>query len=249
VENAGVFRGGGQALTFDPHDIFDNVAHVLRDLFVAGNTYYFALPHVEFSGRLGRAAASGIVLATFVAWKWKASRQPLVLAGILCALSIAAPSLTLRLSGLRRSTGFITGAYVAVACVWAMPTADSGWNRVVDWAARLACLVLIAHHLVVYLPNYRYVAGETRKAENPWFYRFGSPDESVRRWAHDWVLQGKPLNCQLLPACRYSEIYAAIGGYLRWNGSSDVPVLAINPESGRTIELNPRSWQPHASAP
>ena len=242
---AGVFRGGGNALTFDPHVVQQAVSGIVQDLFVRGSTYYFSIPHAEFSGTLGLFAAVGILLGSIVAWKARPSRAPLVLAGLLCLLSMAAPAFAGGLPGLRRSTGLLSGFYIAMTCVWAAPAFQGGWNRVIAWFAKLACVLLVVHHLAVYLPNHRYLIDVNGTMRDAWFYRFGGPDESVRRWAHDWTLNGRPLNCNVLSICRYSEIYAAVAGYLKWNGLGEPPVLAIEPGSTHIIQLTPRYWETH----
>jgi hypothetical protein len=241
---AGVFRGGGHALTLDPRLIFQSLSHLLRDLFFQGNTYYFALPHAEFSGAIGLAAAAGILIgSTVIAWKWKPLRMPLVLVGLLCLSSIAAVAFTARFPGLRRSTAFLSGVYAAVACVWAVPALPGALNRAVALTTKLASVLLIVHHLVVYLPNYRYLTAATGKIDDAWFHHFGSPDESVRTWARDWVLAGKPLTCPSTTSCRFSEIYAALEGYLKWSGPGERPVLVVDPKSGRVIQLDIQLWQ------
>ncbi len=240
---AGVFRGGGSAWTLDPFEMLRASASVLQDLFMRGNTYYFSLPHVEFSGLLGVAAAWGILVgALVVGWNWKPSRAPLLFAGALCVLSITLPSLATHLAGLRRSTGFIAGFSVVVACVWAAPV-PAGVRAVAVWAGKLACLLLVVHHLIVYAPNVRFLSSEARKMNDPWFNRFGTPDESIRTWAREWVLQGRPLTCQAASKCRSSEIYAAVAGYLRWNRLDDRPVLMTDWDSGRINQLDIRVSQ------
>jgi hypothetical protein len=238
-----VFRGGGSAWTLDPLEISRASATVLQDLFMKGNTYNFSLPHVEFSGLLGVAAAwSLLVGALVVGWNWKPSRVPLLLAGGLCVLSLALPSMASHLAGLRRSTGFIAGLYVVVACVWAAPVPD-GLRAIAVAAGKLACLLLVVHHLYVYVPNVRYLSAETRKMVDPWFTRFGTPDESIRSLAREWVLRGRPLNCEATSKCRSSEIYAAVAGYIKWNRLGERPVLMTDWESGRINELDIRVSQ------
>jgi hypothetical protein len=233
-----VFRGGGNEMTTDLVSMSRGISQVFQDLFVRGSTYYFALPHVEFSGLLGLAAAWGIlVVALVVFWNWRPSRVPLALAAALCFISIAVPSMSRHLPGLRRSTGFIAGAYVILACVWAMPV-PAGVRAVAVWAGKLACLLLVLHHVIVFAPNVRYLQAETTKADDPWFNRFGSPAQSIQRWVRDWVMQGRPLTCQSAVPCRYSEIYAALAGYMKWNGLEERPVLVTNPDDGVVIQLD-----------
>jgi hypothetical protein len=243
---AGVFRGGGGALTSDPVDIARAIGAVFHDLFVRGNSYYFSLPHAEFSGLPGVVAAWGILAgALVVAWNWKPSRVPLALAGALCLVSIAVPALSRHLPGLRRSTGFIAGVYVILAVVWAAPV-PAGLRALAVWTGKIACLLLLVHHLLVFMPNARFLQASALQVDDPWFHRFGSPSESIRTWARDFVLQGKPLTCQSQPEnCRFAEIYAAVSGYLRWNGLGERPVTIVDPKSSVVITLDiERSRQP-----
>jgi hypothetical protein len=236
---AGVFRGGGGALSSDPVDITRAIGAVFHDLFMPGHSYYFNLPHTEFSGLPGVVAAWGILTAALVvAWNWKASRVPLALAGALCLLSIMVPALSRHLPGLRRSTGFIAGVYVILACVWAAPV-PAGLRALAVWGGKIACFLLLVHHLVVFMPNARFLQMSTLLVDDPWFHRFGSPSESIAIWARDFVLQEKPLTCQGRPeTCRFAEIYAAVSGYLRWNGLGDRPVLIVDPKSSAVIPLD-----------
>jgi hypothetical protein len=243
---AGVFRGGGGALTTDPVDITRSIGAVFHDLFVRGNSYYFSLQHTEFSGLLGVMAAWGMLAgALVVAWNWKASRVPLALAGTLCLLSICVPALSRHLPGLRRSTGVIAGVYVILACMWAAPV-PAGLRALAVWAGKIACLLLLVHHLIVYVPNARDLQASAQQVHDPWFHRFGSPSESIAAWAHDVVLRGKPLTCESSPDnCRFAEIYAAVSGYLKWNGLGEPPVTGVDPKSSAVIPLDiHRSRQP-----
>ncbi len=243
ARGAGVFRGGGSAVTLDWHNVQQAVSRVLQDLWLGANSYYFGIPQVEFSGALGVFAAVGILLGSIVAWRAMRSRAPLVLAGLLCLLAVIAPAFAGGLPGLRRSTGFLSGFYIVMVCVWAMATSQSGGHRIVGWAVRLACVLLVVHHISSYSANYRSLASVDGRGNGEWFQEFGSPDESIRRWAHDWTLNGRPLNCNVFPICRYSEIYSAIAGYLKWNGMGEPPLLAIEPGTTRIIELTPRYWE------
>jgi hypothetical protein len=238
VGGAGVFRGGGNAMALNVVGMARAIAVVFQDLFVRGSSYYFALPHVEFSGLIGVAAAWAILVAALVvAWNWKPSRVPLVLAAALCLVAVVVPSLSQYLPGLRRSTGFIAATYVVLACVWGAPV-PSGLRATAVWAGRIACVLLVAHHLIVFAPNRRYLQAETSKVHDPWFNRFGSPAESIQIWVNDWVQKGRPLTCESSMPCRYAEIYAALAGYMQWNGLDARPVLATNPATGQVTPLD-----------
>jgi hypothetical protein len=221
------------------------MSQVLHDLFIRGESYYFTLPTVEFSGRVGLIAVWGILVGAIVAvWKWKPSRKPLALAGGLCLLALAAPAASRHLPGLRRSTPFIAGAYVTMVCVWAMPAFDDVLSRALAWTGKAACVLLLAHHVMAYGPNFRYLLDETRNVRDPWFYQFGNPRQSVQTWAREFVLTGKPLACGGASGCRFSEVYGAVAGYLKWSGLGEPPILAvIDTASGRVIQLDIDLWQ------
>ena len=250
TNGTGVFRGGGgQGVSLDPNGMWRSTVQVLHDLFVRGESYYFGLPTVEFSGRLGLIAAWGIIVGAIVAgWKWKPARQALALAGCLCLLAVVAPAASWHLPGLRRSTPFIAGAYVLMACVWAMPIFDDPVGRVLAWTGKAACVLLLVHHVMAYSPNLRYLVDETRKVRDPWFYQFGDPSQTVRILAREWVLTGKPLACGATSSCRFSEVYGAVAGYLKWSGLGEPPVLAVDMSSGRVIKLDIDLWQSRAFA-
>ncbi len=239
VGGAGVFRGGGNEMELDVAGMARAIGVVFQDLFMRGSSYYFALPHVEFSGLIGVVSAWAIVVAALViAWNWKPSRAPLALAAALGLVALVVPSLSHYLPGIRRSTGFIAAAYVVVACVWAAPV-PSGLRAAAVWAGRIACVLLVAHHLIVFAPNRRFLREQTATVHDPWFNRFGSPAESIRTLVNDWVEQGKPLTCESATPCRYAEIYAALAGYMQWNGLDARPVSVIDPRTGtvRTLDV------------
>ena len=251
LDGAGVFRGGGSALTFDPPLMAQTVARLLGDLVFCGTTYYFAIPRAEFSGVVGLAAAAGLILGgVAIASKRTPVRHPLALAALLCAASIAAVAVTLKLPGLRRGTGFVSGFYVAVACAWVAPILSGGVNRLVGVMTKLACLLLVLHHVVVYRVNYRYVKSETAAMHDPWLSRAGPPDRSIAMWAREWTLNGRPLDCRTLGGCRYTEIYSAVArvsemertwraagaGNRSGHRTTDYAVAAISRASaGRTV--------------
>jgi hypothetical protein len=247
---AGVFRGGGgNAMTPDPIAMARAMSQVFQDLFVRGSTYYFELPHVEFSGLLGVAAAWGLLIgALVVGWNWKAARAPLVLAGALCVISLAVPLLSQHLPGVRRSTGFLAGTYVVLACVWAAPI-PPGVRAVAVRLGKLACVLLVIHHLIVFVPNVRFVHDQVRTIHDPWFNRYGSPAESIEVWARDWVMQGRPLMCPAPGPCRYAEIYAALAGHMKWNGLGDHPIVAVDPRTGAVTTLDIAAFQSRTIAP
>src|SRR5262249_23117511 len=159
---------------------------------------------------------------------------------VLCVASIVGVALTQKLPGLRRATGFVSGFSVIVACAWAAPWPQSGARRLVVAATQLACLLLVVHHLTVYTANYRYLVGETSRVNDAWLSGLGSPDASIRTWAKEWFAKGKRLDCGRASPCRYTEIFSAVAGYLRGKGQCDLPVMAIEPESGRVIQLTVR---------
>jgi hypothetical protein len=218
-------------------------------LFVRGSTYDFELPHVEFSGLLGVAAAWGVLIgALVVGWNWKAARVPLVLAAALCTISIVVPLLSQHLPGLRRSTGFIAGTYVVLAYVWAAPI-PGGLRAAAVWLGKLACVLLVVHHLIVFAPNMRFVHDGVQMIHDPWFNRFGAPMESIRVWTHDWVMQGRPLTCPSPGPCRYSEIYAALAGHMKWNGLGARPIVAVDPRTGAITTLDIETLQSRTIGP
>jgi hypothetical protein len=243
---AGMFRGGGNAFAMDVHAALDAMSRVARDLYVAGGTYYFTVPNVEFSGALGLVAVSGVLLGWCAAvMKSGPTRTPLVLAAMLAVLSFVAPAFAGGLPGLRRSTGMMVGFYVIAACMWIVPAAPDPVGRWAFRIARFAAVLLVVHHIDAYPANYRYLAGLNGAVNDRWFSEFGSPSASVRQWAHDWVLNQRPLDCHRYPTCRYSEIYPAVAGYLKWNGLGEPPVFAVDPGSSHILQLAPWYWESH----
>jgi hypothetical protein len=127
---------------------------------------------------------------------------------------------------------------VILACVWAAPV-PAGLRALAVWAGKIACLLLLVHHIAVFMPNARFLQTSALQVDDPWFHRFGSPSESITIWARDFVLQEKPLTCQSRQEkCRFAEIYAAVSGYLRWNGLGERPVLIVDPNSAVVIPLD-----------
>jgi hypothetical protein len=137
---------------------------------------------------------------------------------------------------------------VAAAAVWAIGRVDGLVGRAMAWIGRIGCGLLVLHHVTVYGANLRYLRDETSKVNDPWFNRFGDPRQSIRAWAHDRVLQNKPLDCRQAASCRFSEIYPAIAMHLESNGYGEPPIFAIDPASGRVIQLDVQLWETRALA-
>jgi hypothetical protein len=108
------------------------------------------------------------------------------------------------------------------------------------WIGVAACLVLTFNNCINYARN-RETIGQPNIHSNPWFAFKDTPDESLRFWL-EYTEKGGALVCKG-GYCPYAEIYAAIAGFRKWNGLSELPVQAYDPKTDQIVILNPDLWK------
>ncbi len=242
---AGLFRGGGRLALQSP-DFFLNLARVLLDLVYTGDSYYFQLPGVEFSGGLWFPFA-GVIFAGIVIFYKKAQFRPVLAAAfLLLLLAFALPALTeFRVPGLRRATGILSAAYVIFACVLKILSDERPAGR----GLALVFLSLpLLHHLLVLPANFTAARTPDQWTNRDWFAVAGSPQASLLALEKPGAA-GLPLFCpgpdgRPLPGpCRYGEIFGAIAGYRLWNDLDARPVRAFDWHTGEIVELETWHWE------
>ncbi len=251
---SGIFRGGGGAgLAFAPRRWFDAWRQTLGDLFVSGQTYHIDLSDPDFSGPLGAGAA--ILLAGLAISLYRRSGQGrywMHRIVVLLSLSLVVPCLSPAVPGLRRSTGLLVGTYGLLVLLWSFVGRTRDHPRF-DRLVLLATLVLLVHHLTVLPKNREEIQQPSRYRMSaiygyrvaPWFAMRSTPEASLRfllRATSQGHVLGPPQNTHG-PMLRYSEVYAALAGYRRWNGYEERPIRAVDPRTGQTLVLTTLLWE------
>jgi hypothetical protein len=258
VHKAGVFRGGGGGLTFDPFVVAKNTLVVLNDLFVRANSYIFEIPYVEFHGWLGRFAflvAFGALFLLPFALKRKASlaseagrdRAIYLWLAFSLAFLFLFPQLVRLAPGMRRTTGALFAYYGWVVFLWHIVC---HWprERLPGAARALLTLGIVAHlfsHAVTIGKNVADGRGNAGKTNLLWFNLQATPEESLA-YLDASTRNGQPLYCGEkfnFSHCRYAEIYATIQSYRRWSGLPELPILGWDPKRKEPRVVDISLWE------
>ncbi len=253
VDHAGIFRGGAGGWVTDPAVLSKNLAVLAEDLFRDGSSYYFELHGVEFGGWLGRASFAAVVsLTALAAWKVRSAR-PLVATAVAAALFAAiSTSAAAGPPGLRRATGIVAAFYLLVPMIWVLLPRLA--TRPAARAAITGLLLLLPiHHLLAFGEHLKQARTPIWGRERVWFAIGPTPEAALEHWVSH-TAEGRPLDCRTMrtpgkQACGYDYIYAAIGGFRRWNGEPTIDIRAIDPRTGEAMVLSPFDWRQRAIPP
>lgn len=253
VDHAGIFRGGAGGWVTDPAVLSKNLAVLAEDLFRDGSSYYFELHGVEFGGWLGRASFAAVVsLTALAAWKVRSARPVVATAGAAALFAAISTSAAAGPPGLRRATGIVAAFYLLVAMIWALLPRLA--TRPAARAAITGLLLLLPlHHLIAFGEHLKQARTPIWGRERVWFAIGPTPEDALEHWVSH-TAEGRPLDCRTMrtpgkQACGYDYIYAAIGGFRRWNGEPTIDIRAIDPKTGEAMELSPFDWRRRAIAP
>jgi hypothetical protein len=242
----GLFRGGGK-FQLDIQTFKNSLDQTLLDIFQRGTSYYYYLEHPDFSGPLGWIAVGGILaFGIFIAARVRSLRPILLLTGFHILLNLMVPSFT-EGSGIRRSTGFLAGIYAWYAIgLYGLLTQSS--LRKIKWIGVLTCFLFTANNLINYARNLETIKVSTNYSDTIWFTAKDTPQKSLEYWS-EAIAQGAKLICYDGPKagvpCDYAKIYAAIAGFRRWNGLTEVPVRAYDWNIQEYRTLSPDLWETH----
>ena len=165
---------------------------------------------------------------------------------MLLILSLVVPGVSDGPPGLRRSTGLIAAYFALFALVWHFYATEASLGQ---WPRRIGLLicVLLLIDTGLKVPS---VAADVEAASLfrnlDWFTVGGTPTASLDRLLAGRA-QGQRLTCpvdqngQITP-CRYQEIYAAMSGYLTWNGQDAGTIVAVDWKTGQDITLSRELW-------
>ncbi|HEX2464718.1 MAG TPA: hypothetical protein VHR17_08830 [Thermoanaerobaculia bacterium] len=251
IDHAGIFRGGAGGWVTDPSIVSANLSTLVDDLFRRGSSYYFELRAVEFGGWLGRASFAGVVtLAAVAAWKVRSARPVVATAAAAALLAALATSAAAGPPGLRRATAVVAAFYLMVPMIWVLVPRLAA--RPASRATIVGLLLLLPiHHLLAYGEHLKQARTAIWGRERVWFGIDRSPEAALEHWVSH-TAEGRPLDCRTLrtpgkQACGYDYIYAAIGGFRRWNGEPPIDIRAVDPRTGEAIVLSPFDWRSRAT--
>lgn len=259
VFKSGIFRGGGRGFTRRPHVIGEHYLVVLRDLFVAPNSYFFTPSTVEFGSWLGRlgflctAVGSLYVLAKLAlrfqlrSWKTVLANPSVALILWLTAFALFFfnfPQFVATFPGLRRTTGFLFAYYGLVAYLWylAFDNGRADFSKKLRVIFILGACFHLASNVISYERNLIFARGKDHRAGNETlFTTAGDPMSSLIYW-EEQTRRGVPLRCEefTFTGCRYPEMFGAIQGYRLWENKPPADIWGWDPylKKNRVLELS-----------
>lgn len=244
---AGLFRGGGK-LNLSPGVVWEAFSTCLRDLFVRGDSYYFELRRPDLGGVLSWiSVAFALGVLGRGSSRGETPRWPLLAILLAFLLALVLPAISSKgYPGLRRCTGLLAALYAAHAVAWRCFASATFKRRWHFWAGAALFLLLPLHHLWAFHGNHQDRGKPSKYRYGLWFDAKGDPKASLDHFLRLTGDRGLPLKCldqqrQPVP-CRYSEIFAALAGYRRWNGLDSPPIRAYDWKRRRIITLSTELW-------
>jgi hypothetical protein len=253
VSGAGVFRGGGGGMAFSVSGLGNALGQTFSDLFVTGASYYYMVPHPDFSDWTGMAALAAALLGSLALLGDKnharETRVGLVVFWLIIATSLVLPHLsTSPMSGLRRCTGILAGAYGLFVLLW-HGARRNRYRRFLEPLAFTALAVLLSQHLWNLSPNLQLMRADQPVARERWLAVHESAGESLELWRKE-IEAGHRLNCwegeMASDTCRYDGIYALLAQDALWNRRPAHPIKAFDRKSRSTVELALGLWESYA---
>jgi hypothetical protein len=246
---SGLFRGGGG---FDPNltTFGQTTKNVLRDLFIAGHSYYFNLTKAEFSDYYPLVALLALGFATAYALLTVPSlRVPICALLLTAVVGITAVGFSRDGSGqpgLRRATFVVGCFYVILSLVWAaIGTGKIASPLVRSLVAGATCLLLV-HHVLVLPSNLAGISATEETVDDRWFTVAGDAQSSlnslVDRTKVDDLYLSCPRGWSERTPCRFNEVYPAIAGACLWNNVACHPIFGADPGGNGFVRLDVTLW-------
>lgn len=250
IADSGIFRGAGTfKLNFDLFS--QNVSHLLSDLFITPNSYYFDTGSTDFSQFYPIIGVFILlVLGVWLMFREKKYRFFLGLIWLVFFSTLIFANLALDPStrpGIRRNSGLLISIYGLY--VFALFYITQGkWRKSTSKLVIIGLLMLIpVHHLLSYL-------NDLSQLSYPSIYSYGyiftvleRPDKSLQIYIDQASKENLKLACKdevgNLVTCRYSESYAAVAGACKWNKLSCQPVLGYDSKTKQYIPLSISLWE------
>jgi len=244
-DGSGLFRGGGRVV-WEVDNFLTGLKAALGDIFLVGRSYHFEVSRPDFCSPVGIAVFVFLVgTSVWLMARHAAFRKSISVWWGLALISLLVPCLSGGNPGLRRCTGVLAGLYAVYVLIWwrlSVPCERRSWA---NWAGIGVCLLLPLHHVWAFVGNYQTVTKPTRYPADVWYRAAATPRQSVD-YLLEFTREGKPLPVfprdGRLVYVPYSNIFATLAGWRRWNGLPPQPVKCFDYNTGRIIETRMELW-------
>lgn len=250
VTKAGLFRGAG-IFHFDFGTLTNNLFHLLTDLFIQANSYYFEVSTTEFSQIYPIISVLTVIVISIIFSIHKTKYRFIFLLLIMTFIfNILVSGFTFDPSGrpgIRRNTASLAVFYAFFTLIWHF-VQSLKWESPSLKAVILVIILFIPiHHLLAYPSNYMNLT-------KPSYYQYShilnlaqTPQKTLNLLVQKIQAEDLKLVCQKedggLSYCRYSEIYPAVAGFCKWNGLHCQEILGYDERQELFIPLSPKLWE------
>jgi hypothetical protein len=246
---SGLFRGGGR-FEINLVNLAQTTQATARDLFVAGQSYYFELPKAEFSDYYPSLALLALAIVLFCLL-WTAPRLRLPIG----ALTLTALEMIVLVGfsvdgsdrpGLRRETVVLVCFYALFAVAWIAVGSGKVRSSAVQPLLIGASGLLLVHHVLVLPANLASMDSPTANVDDRWFALQGDAQSSLNNLVERAMTQDLYLACpqgwsERTP-CRFNEVYPAVAGACVWNRLPCHDVYGFDPAHGVFVRLDYTLW-------
>lgn len=247
---AGLFRGAG-ILYFDFRTLIFNFSHLLSDLFVQANSYYYELATAEFSQIYPIISIITILTISIIFSVYKTKyRIILLVLAVTFIFNILVSGFTFDPSGrpgIRRNTASLAVFYSLFTLTWYFIHSIKWESASLKGVVLIVLLFVPIHHLLAYPLN---LSNLSKPSLYQYLHIFNfdqAPQKTLELLVQKVKTEDLKLGCQKdgegLSYCRYSEIYPAVAGFCRWNNLQCQKVLGYDEKQGIFIPLSPRLWE------
>jgi hypothetical protein len=248
VTGKGIFRGSGNFI-ISFLNIVNNFRHLLGDLFIQGNSYYFEIPNPDFSNYIPILSMITLIYLAYKYFRYGNNRNCLYLIFLVFALTLFIGSFTSdpsNLPGIRRSTGIIVCLYTLFIFIWNYVLT---YKPLKIWQKNIFILLLLIipiHHILVYGNNLNSLEKPSQFKTGLWFSLAKNPQDSINLLLPNLQKQDLKLSCfnekKEAVFCRYPEIYASLAGACLWNHLNCHNILGYDEKTKQYIPLNINLW-------
>lgn len=248
-QNSGIFRGAG-SLVLNNEIWTKNLAGLSSDLFYKGQSYNFDLTKTDFSDYYPIITLILVLILSF--WLIMKRNKTSTLLLFIWTTFIASFILSTisfdptGLPGIRRYTAILAAYYLLLIFVWYHCTTrwKSDEKKVI---VLILFSLLLTHHLIVLPINISTISQPSRFAET-WLSRSDVTPEKYLTNLVNEVQQSKlELSCindkNEKLTCRYSEIYATVGGSCLWNNIKCKDIVGFDKRKDEYIPLSIDLWE------
>lgn len=252
MTKSGIFRGAG---TFYPSGeiFFKNFGNLLGDLFIRGNSYYYELPHVDFSSIFSILTIFTILLLGLILTiTHKKLRFVLLLIWLLFLFDLLISNLTFDptgQSGIRRHTSLLVSIYGLYVLIWFWVCSQKWESINLRNILIIILLLLPIHHLLVYPLNYSSFNHSSIYRYSDIFENFAyNPSTALDLFVKKVGKQDLKLDCSKPPTlqfsnCRFSESFPAIAGACLWNNLKCKNIFGYDEKTKEYIPLSIDIWE------